>query len=73
VARVLLDGEQAGFGGEEGVVDFSTKYRTLSRTVSSRPVELTEGDHLLTLRCDGQPQGEKPKTLGIDFIWVQKQ
>ncbi|MBN2475308.1 MAG: DUF2961 domain-containing protein [Pirellulales bacterium] len=68
---VRLDGRPIGFGDAEGIVDLATDYRTLSRSVSSQPTELTKGDHRLTLRCeDDSPDG---KTVGIDFIWVQRQ
>ncbi len=68
---VRLDGKPIGIGAENGVVDLSTEFRTLSRTVTSQPTELTAGDHELTLRCEDETTDGK--TVGVDFIWVQKQ
>ena len=68
---IRLDGKQVGFGGEGDSIDLKTDFRTLSRTVSSQPTELIAGDHLLTLRCEEGPRGGE--SVGIDFIWVQRQ
>jgi hypothetical protein len=70
---VRLDDKPVGFGGAEDTLDFKTDYRTLSRTASSKAVTLTKGDHLLTLRCEGQPPTGQGAGIGIDFIWVQRQ
>jgi hypothetical protein len=65
---VRVDGQPAGFGGKKGIVDLAVEFRTLSRVFSSSPVELTAGEHTLTLKYAGDPG----RTVGLDFIWVQK-
>lgn len=66
---INLDKKPIGFAADShGIVNLKTAHRTLSRTVSSQPTELTAGDHNLTL------QSEAANTaIGIDFVWVQKQ
>lgn len=65
---VQVDGKKAGFGGKESVIDLAVPHRTLSRVFSSSTLELTAGEHTLTLQYDGEPG----RTIGIDFIWLQK-
>ena len=67
-----LDGKNIGFGGKKGIVDLHVPYRRLSRVVSSGRVELTKGNHELTLSYEGSSQDSGCKTIGIDFIWAQK-
>jgi len=66
---VRLDDKAIGIGGPEGIVDLKTEFRTLSRNLSSGPLELTKGKHPLTI----QNESDTPGIIGIDFIWVQKQ
>ncbi|MBN1851147.1 MAG: DUF2961 domain-containing protein [Pirellulales bacterium] len=70
---IRLDGKDVGFGGEEGIVDLEVPYRTLARTVSSERIELSEGDHVLSLHYQGKLPGDSDRQIGIDFFWVQKQ
>ncbi|MBN2024487.1 MAG: DUF2961 domain-containing protein [Pirellulales bacterium] len=65
----MLDGKPVEFDGAGRVVDLATDFRTLSRTVSLRPAELTQGDHELTLRAEDDPA--TGHTIGLDFFWVQ--
>jgi hypothetical protein len=69
VVSAQLDDQPAGFGGKIGRVDLAVPYRTLLRTFSSKPQDLTAGDHTLTLKYESDPG----RTIGIDFIAVQKQ
>jgi len=69
---VRRDGKEVGFGGDAKAVDLHVPHRTMLRTSSSRNVELTQGDPVLTLRYEparGRAGGE---TIGVDFLWVQK-
>lgn len=63
-----VDGKPAGFGGKEGVIDLGVPHRTLSRVFASSVLELTAGEHELTVRHEG----EAGKPVGIDFIYLQK-
>jgi len=67
-----VDGEDAGFGGEARVADLYVPYRTLCRNVATRQVKLDQGDHTLTLRFEGGREDVADKSIGIDYIWVQK-
>ena len=58
-------------GGDAGVIDLGVPYRTLLRRYSSGPVQLGQGEHMLTLRYEG-PSARGGDQIGIDFLWVQK-
>ena len=66
---VQVDGHSAGFGGKENAIDLNVPYRTLLRDFPSTPLDLTAGDHTLTIKYESDPG----HTVGIDFFWVQKQ
>jgi len=68
----LLDGEPLPLATEDGTADLATDFRTLSRTFSTRPLDLTAGDHRLSLRYLDRPGQEEKETIGIDFIWLQR-
>ena len=67
-----VDGSDAGFGGDSGVIDLYSPYRTLSRCIGTTSLTLAKGDHMVTLRYEGGGSDGSLKTVGIDFIWVQK-
>jgi len=67
-----LDAKDVGFGGKTKTIDLRVPHRTMLRTFSSRKVPLTQGDHVLTLRHEGQPGRGKGGKVGVDFLWVQK-
>ena len=79
---VRLDGREMGYGriisdlertDEKSIMDLYVPYRTLSQTFSSSVVTLNKGDHLMSLRYEGDMQNDAGTTAGIDFIWVKKQ
>jgi len=70
---VRLDGKSIGFGDDKGIIDLYVPYRTLSRAFAAKPIKLTKGDHLMTLRYEPDTHGGDGKTVGLDFIWVKKQ
>ncbi|MEP0842047.1 MAG: DUF2961 domain-containing protein [Phycisphaerae bacterium] len=63
-----VDGKPAGFGGQAGVIDLAVPHRILSRVFDSGNLELPAGSCTLTLRYEDEPG----KTIGIDFIYLQK-
>jgi len=65
-ARVLLDGKPI-FEGDQ-TVDLHAPYRTMLRTTrGDRVFELAPGDHKLTVAAG------KSGSVGLDFLWLQKQ
>ena len=69
---VRLDGDKAGFGGDKEIIDLFVPHRTLLRHYASKTLELSKGEHVLTLRCEGPSKRGTGNTVGVDFIWVQK-
>jgi hypothetical protein len=66
-----LDGEAIHLANRADAVDLYRPYRTLLRRVALMPVELSAGDHRLTIAWKGEsPPVEKPE-IGIDFLWIQ--
>ena len=63
-----IDGTNARLGGEHGIADLYVPHRTMLRNVGGRHMDLTKGDHTLTLRFEGA----SGKSIGIDYVWVQK-
>ena len=64
-----INGKDAGFGGDGGIVDLGVPYRTLLRCHGAKRIELPEGDTNITLTYEGGPA---EGSVGLDFIWVQK-
>ena len=65
-----VNDEDAKLSG--GVADLYVPYRTLLRNKSTRPLKLKPGDCSLTLRYEGGRDDVADKTIGIDYIWLQK-
>jgi hypothetical protein len=65
---VRLDGRAIGLGGDEGAVDLHAPHRVMLRQFGSRKVELSKGEHALTLDYEGG-EGE---SIGIDYVGVQR-
>ncbi|MFQ5805619.1 MAG: DUF2961 domain-containing protein [Phycisphaerae bacterium] len=66
-----LNGEPIGFGGG-GILDLYVPYRVLSRQYGADVVELTKGEHVLTLQYEGAPESVSEPTIGVDYVAVQK-
>lgn len=54
-----------------GETDLNRAYRTLHRNVALKTLELTQGEHTLTVALKSLPKDAKDAEIGIDFIWVQ--
>ena len=54
-----------------GEADLYRAHRTLHRNVALTPLELTQGEHTLTLELKGFPRGAAETDIGIDFIWIR--
>ncbi len=65
--QVELDDEALKLNGK-AVQNLSKQFRTVSRNLKSDFVELSEGIHILRIKF----VGEKPKPVGLDFVWVKK-
>lgn len=74
VFSATFDGEDVGFGGETGDINLFSRVRDMLRTYSSRPLELTAGEHEITLEAKG-PGAERGggSAIGLDFIWIHRQ
>jgi len=66
-----VDDADAKLGG--GIADLYRPYRVMSRCVGTRKLALEKGDHALTLRYEGARDESPRASVGIDFIWIQKQ
>jgi hypothetical protein len=57
-------------GSDEAVTEanLASPGRSILRRVSSAPIDLEAGEHVLHVEFAGEPG----RTVGIDFIWVQK-
>ena len=58
-------------GKPVGDADLTCADRTLNRNVALKPLELTQGDHTLTLALKSLSKGSAQTEIGIDFFWVQ--
>jgi hypothetical protein len=67
---VYLDGKPGKLRGAD-TVELHRPHRTLLRSMSLAPVELSAGDHTLTLELKGTSAGVRNPEIGVDFIWVQ--
>jgi hypothetical protein len=70
--RVELDGQSVGLDDKGGVIDLHVPYRVLSRQYGFDPIELTKGEHALTLHYEGGPASVSEPKIGIDYLAVQK-
>ncbi|MHC4443252.1 MAG: glycoside hydrolase family 172 protein [Planctomycetota bacterium] len=72
---VLLNGKPLGFRGRRAAADgihLFAPYHTLLRNYQAKPLRLTKGDHTLTIQYDGEVGPDQDKSVGIDFVWLQK-
>ena len=67
-----LDGRPLQLANRSETADLYRPYRTLLRSVALTPVELTSGDHTLTLELKDAREHIRRPEIGIDFIWVQR-
>lgn len=76
VIAAQLDSQPLRLSADSANLDLRSDYRTLSRTASTPVLDLTAGEHRLTIRWLGagtqpeQPPGKN--TVGIDFVWLQR-
>jgi len=72
---IMLDNKPLGFGGRRQAKDginLYTPHHLLLRNYSSKPVRLTEGEHILTLQYDGEVDADGSTNVGIDLVWLQR-
>jgi len=65
--EVELDGKMLKLNGME-VHDLSKQFRTVSRNLKSKALDLSEGIHVLKIKSVGQLH----LPVGLDFVWVKK-
>ncbi|MEX0720085.1 MAG: glycoside hydrolase family 172 protein [Balneolaceae bacterium] len=66
-----VNGEEAGFGGSEGIINLQIPHRKLLRNYGSSTILLNEGNHSLSIRYEGS-ENDTYNKIGLDFIWIQK-
>ena len=66
-----LDGAPVGFG-DARIIDLHVPHRVLSRQHRTDVVELTAGEHVLTLRFEGAPDDVAEPAIGIDYVAIQR-
>jgi len=66
-----LDGQPLKGGDVGDVVDLATPHHTLSWNIRLPEVERPAGEHALTLRCEGGPDGAETGEIGLDFLWIK--
>jgi hypothetical protein len=75
---VQVDGKDVRYGdgdnrGEAGnTLDLHDPYRVLLRHFAARPIDLSPGDHTLTLRCESLSKASDPTAFGIDYVGLQR-
>jgi hypothetical protein len=67
-----LDGLPAGGTGKPETIDLYESFRTLLRTFSLEPMDLSPGEHTLIIEYKGANAGISRPEIGLDFVWVQK-
>lgn len=67
-----LDGLPAGGTGKPETIDLHDPFRTLLRTFSLEPADLSPGEHMLIIEYQGADAGISRPEIGLDFVWVQK-
>jgi len=67
-----LDGLPAGRTGNSEMIDLYDPFRTLLRTFSLEPAELSPGEHTLIIEYKGDRAEVVRPEIGLDFVWVQK-
>jgi len=67
-----LDGVPAGGTAKPVTLDLHEPFRTMLRTFSLEPVDLSPGEHTLILEYKGARDGIARPEVGLDFVWVQK-
>ena len=71
-AAAWLDGLPAEGAGKPATIDLFDPFRTLLRTFSLEPRDLSLGEHTLIIEYEGANAGLSRPEIGLDFIWVQK-
>jgi hypothetical protein len=67
-----LDGLPAGGPGKPEIIDLYDPFRTLLRTFSLQPVDLSPGEYTLIIEYKGAGAEVSRPEIGLDFVWVQK-
>ncbi len=65
-----FDGESAGFGGGKNLLNLNAPHRVYLREHTGKTLDLKKGTYPLTIRPAGD--GDPPREVGIDFIWLQR-
>lgn len=66
-----LDGQPLALGNGSASLDLRCPYRTLLRSIDTKPGELTAGEHVLAIESLDGPDSAGKSQIGVDFIWVQ--
>lgn len=69
---LYVDGQNAQLGGEAGIADLYDAHRVLLRALDSRPIELRQGEHVITFKYEGRRAESGDNSIAIDFLWVQQ-
>lgn len=69
---LYLDDQPLPFGNGAVSIDLRDPYRTLLRSIDTRPVELRSGDHVLAVEFLGALESASKPQIGVDFIWAQE-
>ena len=67
-----LDGLPAGGAGKPETIDLNEPFRTLLRTFSLEPLDLSPGEYTLVIEFKAAGAGISLPEIGLDFVWVQK-
>lgn len=65
------DGQPLILGENRDHLDLFRPYRRLSRNFTFPVMEMTAGEHVLTLIHRGADDRARGRDIGIDFIWIQ--
>ena len=67
-----IDNQPVSFGRRGDVLNLHVPYRTLARQYATEDVNLTAGEHTLTIVFSGAPDAVTQPAIGLDYLAVKK-
>jgi hypothetical protein len=70
----LLNGKKLGLYGRRAKVDSANLYMPYHNTLrnfNSKTIDLTKGEHTLTIQYDGEVDADEKNIVGVDLVWIQ--
>jgi hypothetical protein len=68
--RLRIDGKPVKTNGGGDAADLYTPHQTMLRNFFWHPLDLSEGEHMITLESAGKGEESAGGQIGIDFFWL---